>query len=243
MSGFDALAGAYDLGRLGYANDVYNSLIAYGLAPSHAVLDIGCGTALASAPLIQNGYAVTGIDESERMIAVARANFPQAEWVVGRAEALPFSADRFDVALAAQVFHHVDKAAALAQVLRVLRPRGIAAIWWKNLLGDDPVSQLRDSVARDLKLEPLGPLWRTGFKEFYAAGFSETALRVVPWSTVTTLSRFVQYERSRKIIHETYGAQANGYFAHLEERLHESFGAGDPLVPLSYLHYVYLAKK
>ncbi|HEY5339578.1 MAG TPA: class I SAM-dependent methyltransferase [Candidatus Aquilonibacter sp.] len=242
MTSFDSLVNAYHAGRLGYANDIYNALIGYGLAPSHKVLDIGCGTGLASAPLIGNGYAVTGIDISEPMLAAAKADYPQGTWVHGRAEQLPFPDASFDVALSAQTFHHFDKEAALAQIVRVLRPRGIAAIWWKDLLGDDPVKQTRDAVASAMGFEP--PVnTRAGFREFYAAPFSENALRVAPWSTITTLSRFLQYERSRKIVVDRFGSAREEYLGQLEERLRETFGAGDPLIPLSYMHYMYLAKK
>ena len=56
MTSFDQLVNEYDAGRLGYANDVYNNLVAFGLLPKHAIVDIGSGTGLASAPLIENGY-------------------------------------------------------------------------------------------------------------------------------------------------------------------------------------------
>lgn len=242
MSDFDALVEAYEAGRIGYANDVYNTLVGFGLGPAKSILDIGCGTGLASAPLIDNGYRVTGIDRSERMIAAASSNYPQATWIKADAERLPLGDQSFEVAISAQSFHHFDKSAALAEIVRVLRPRGIVAIWWKNLLGDDPVKQLRDACARDLGLEPPPSAWRSGFREFYGAGFSETALRVIPWSTVTTLTRFLQYERSRKIVHELYGERTNAYLEHLELRLRETLGQGDPLVPLAYQHYLYLAK-
>jgi ubiquinone/menaquinone biosynthesis C-methylase UbiE len=243
MTSFDTLASDYEVGRLGYSNEVYNSLVAYGLSPAHKLLDIGCGTGLAGAPLIQNDYNLTGIDPSEPMLAVAKRQYPQATWVCARAEALPFEAASFDAAISAQAFHHVAVPTALAEIIRVLRPRGIVAIWWKNLMSDDPIKQLRDDVARELGFTPLAGGWRGGFKEFYAAGFSETAIRVLPWSTVTTLSRFLQYERSRKIVRETFGSSAEPYFAQLESRLRETFGEGDPTLPLSYMQFLYLAKK
>jgi SAM-dependent methyltransferase len=242
MTTFDSLVDAYRAGRLGYANDVYNALVGYGLAPNHAILDIGCGTGLAGAPLIENNYRVTGVDPSQPMLDAAKAEYPQATWVRASGEQLPFEKGSFDVAICAQAMHHMDRDAALAEIKRVLRPRGIVAVWWKGLLGDDPVKLLRDAVAADLDLPVMPVTWRTGFREFYGAGFSETALRVVPWSTVTTLGKFLDYERSRKIVRDLYGIRADEYFAALESRLRETFGEGDPLVPLSYMHYVYLAK-
>lgn len=240
---FDQLADAYRAGRLGYPNDTYNHLVAYGLQPSHKILDIGSGTGLASAPLIENNYAVTGIDPSASMVEIAKSSYPQAAWVVGRAESLPFPDASFDVAISAQAFHHTDSPAALAQIKRVLRPRGIVAIWWKGLLSDDPVKQLRDAVSQDLGIAPPSSLWRSGFREFYSAGFAETAMRITPWSTISTLAKFLQYERSRKVVHDIYGSRTQEYLDLLEVRLRETFGEGDPIVPLSYMQYMYLAKK
>jgi len=242
VTSFDTLVAEYDAGRLGYSNDVYNMLVAYGLVPKHAIVDIGCGTGLASAPLIENGFKVTGVDPSEPMLAVARERYPEATWVRGTAEALPFDAGSFDVAISAQAFHHADPRKGIAEIKRVLRPRGIVAIWWKSLMSDDPVKQLRDSIARDMGIAPLTSSWRGGFRDFYSAGFSETAVRVIPWSTIVTLRKFLQYERSRKIVHDEFGSSAPEYFERLEARLRETFGEGDPILPLSYTHFLYLAK-
>jgi ubiquinone/menaquinone biosynthesis C-methylase UbiE len=242
MTTFDTLADDYRQGRLGYANDIYNHLVGYGLSPSHKILDIGCGTGLASAPLVENGYNVTGVDPSQPMLDVAKEQLPSGTWINGRAESLPFKDGSFDVALSAQAMHHADLAQAISEVKRVLHPGGIVAIWWKGLLGDDPVRLLRDSVSRDLGIEPPPLTWRGSFREFYSAGFAHTQLRVVPWATVTTLKRFLAYERSRKIMHDTYGSHAGEYLARLEQRLRETFGEGDPLLPLGYMQYLYMAK-
>ncbi|HUA08571.1 MAG TPA: methyltransferase domain-containing protein [Candidatus Acidoferrales bacterium] len=242
MTSFDQLVAEYDAGRLGYSNDVYNHIAAFGLLPKHAILDIGCGTGLASAPLIENGYDVTGVDPSEAMLEVARERFAQAKWVRGVAESLPFEAGTFDVAISAQAFHHADARKAIAEIKRVLRPNGIIAIWWKSLMSDSPIKQLRDSIARDMGLPPLVSSWRGGFREFYASGFRDTAVRVVPWSTISTLNKFLHYERSRKIVRDDYGVNAQEYFELLEARLRETFGEGDPIVPLAYTHFLYLAR-
>jgi len=243
MTGYDALVGDYDAGRLGYANDVYNALVSYGLSPQQKILDVGCGTGLAAAPLIDNGFDVTGIDASDAMLAVAKEKYPGATWVRGNAEKLPFDAGAFDAVLSAQAIHQMDAAATMSEIVRVLKRGGIAAFWWKSLMSDSPIKQLRDAIARDVGLAPLPSAWRGGFREFYAAGFAETAVRVIPWSTITTLDKFLRYERSRKVVRDEFGTHAEEYYRLLEERLRETFGQGDPILPLAYVHFLYLAKK
>lgn len=73
-----------------------------GLAPGAAVLDVGCGTGRHAVELARRGYAVTGLDLSSRMLAMAeekaRAAGVRVEWL--RADATRFRLDRtFDAAL------------------------------------------------------------------------------------------------------------------------------------------------
>ncbi|HVA26720.1 MAG TPA: class I SAM-dependent methyltransferase, partial [Candidatus Baltobacteraceae bacterium] len=228
-------------GRIGYSNDVYNALVGYGLAPGNTILDVGCGTGLASGPLIENRYRITGIDPSEPMIAIAKRNFPSATWQVAKAENLPFKDASFDAVVSAQTFHRVDADAAIAEVRRVLRPGGIVAIWWKSIVTGDELKRAREAVAAELGATAIATK-HPPFKAFYAATWSETSLRVLPWRPAMTLRGFMEYERSRAIVRERF-SDPEPYFTKLEERLHQSFGPGDPLIPLSYSQYLYLAKK
>jgi ubiquinone/menaquinone biosynthesis C-methylase UbiE len=243
MSTFDALASDYEAGRIGYSNDVYNALVSYGLSPKHKILDLGCGTGLASGPLAENDFDVTGIDTSEAMLAVAKATYPSGTWVPGDAEHVPFDAETFDAVISAQSVHHMHASTVMGEVLRVLKRGGIAAFWWKSLMSENPVRQAREEVAREMGLAPLSPSWRGSFREFYGAGFSDTSVRVIPWSTISPLEKFIRYERSRKIVRDEYGVHAEEYFANLEARLRAGYGEGDPILPLAYVHFLYLAKK
>jgi ubiquinone/menaquinone biosynthesis C-methylase UbiE len=217
---FDALAEHYDAGRIGYANEIYNHLVAFGLTPKHRILDVGCGTGLASRPLLDNTFTVVGVDPSERMLAHAKRRYPDAQWVVGTAEKLPFENASFDAVISAQIIQRVDRGAAIAEMIRVLKPNGLVAIWWKVLMNDEG-----------------------GFKEFYAAPLRNHTIRIVPWRASMPASQIVQMERSRASVHENARDRAETYFKTFERRLGERFGQGDPYVPLAFTHYLYLAKK
>lgn len=242
-SSYDTLADNYDYGRLGYADDVYDLLLNSGLKPDARVLDVGCGTGLASGPLIDNNFPVTGVDPSQAMLDRARAHYPRATWQLGRAEDLPFEPASFDAAISAQVFHHVDRVKAFEEIARVLKPGGLAAIWWKHLMSDDPVKVARDEAARELGFEPPVSGLKGGFTEFYGSTLQNPIVRVIPWRAGTMLSKYVRYERSRENVREMMGGRAEAYFDLLERKLRARFGAGDPYLTLSYTHYVYLAKK
>jgi SAM-dependent methyltransferase len=54
-----------------------------------SVLDLGCGMGEPIArDLIARGFAVTGIDSSPQLIAMAKARFPQQDWIVADMRAL-----------------------------------------------------------------------------------------------------------------------------------------------------------
>lgn len=80
---------------------------ASALAPEASILDIGCGGAEpVAARLIARGFAVTGVDSSPNLIALARSRFPQMEWQVADMRCLALGR-RFDALLAWHSFFHL----------------------------------------------------------------------------------------------------------------------------------------
>jgi len=75
--------------------------------PGATVLDIGCGAGEPIARFLAgSGFAVTGVDASQALIDVARANLPNIDWRVGDMRALAL--DRtFDGLLAWHSFFHL----------------------------------------------------------------------------------------------------------------------------------------
>ena len=100
------------------------------LARHPRVIELGCGAAQLSRRLLERfeGTEVTALEVDERQHAKNLAS-PQARltFVAAGAQAIPFEAGRFDLALMLKSLHHVpldllDQ--ALAEVHRVLRPGG-----------------------------------------------------------------------------------------------------------------------
>ena len=241
---FDSLAENYDAGRIGYPNDIYNYLVGFGLTPNHRILDVGCGTGLASGPLLENNFTVVGVDPSQPMLAHAKRRYADAQWTAGTAEKLPFNDASFDAVISAQVMHRVNRAVAMQEILRVLKPNGLVGIWWKHLMNEDAVNVARIEAAQEVGVDVPRSGLQGGFKEFYAAPFRDHTVRVVPWRASMPFSQVVQIERSRANVHDRMGGgQLENYFAAFERRLRERFGEGDPYVPLAYTHFLYLAKK
>jgi demethylmenaquinone methyltransferase/2-methoxy-6-polyprenyl-1,4-benzoquinol methylase len=93
------------------------------------VLDVATGTGLVAAELRRRGHAVTGVDQSPEMLAIAHRRFGgEVELIHASAEALPFENGSFDHVTFTYLLRYVaDPAATLAELARVLRPGGIVA--------------------------------------------------------------------------------------------------------------------
>ncbi|CAN3983653.1 methyltransferase domain-containing protein [Kitasatospora purpeofusca] len=101
------------------------------VSPGDRVLDVGCGTGAdvrAIAARVGPAGRVVGLDSSKEQIDRAVPAGPgdaPVEFHHGDATALPFPDDGFDAARAERVIEHVpDPAAAVAEMLRVVRPGG-----------------------------------------------------------------------------------------------------------------------
>jgi len=91
------------------------------------VLDIGCGGGFLTFDLKREGWKCTGLDVSDEVLDVGRKRDPQQEieWVVGRAEQLPFTEGTFDVVCMMDVLEHISEPkSALREATRVLAPGG-----------------------------------------------------------------------------------------------------------------------
>ena len=88
------------------------------------VLEVGCGRGeLAARILAETGAELVALDQSERMVELARARGVDAR--VGDVQALPFPDSGFDCAVAAWMLYHVpDLDRGLSELARVLRPGG-----------------------------------------------------------------------------------------------------------------------
>jgi len=101
--------------------------------PGDRVADVGCGTGLAVAELVERGVKAIGLDIDETMIAEARRRYPDAEFQVGDALRLPLADGELTGYRAERVLHgFADAGVALAEARRVLAPGGRVV-----LLGQD----------------------------------------------------------------------------------------------------------
>jgi SAM-dependent methyltransferase len=99
------------------------------------VLDVGCGTGTTDRHLVRRVRALTAVDVSEEMLAVAsrRVSGAAFDWYDGGK--LPYPDGTFDIVLAVCVLHHVavpDRTDFLAELHRVSRHGGLIVVFEHN---------------------------------------------------------------------------------------------------------------
>jgi ubiquinone/menaquinone biosynthesis C-methylase UbiE len=139
-----------------------------GLKPGMTVLDVGCGPGRVAIPIAKTlgpQGRVVCLDIQAEMLKRARAKAQEAglENLVFRqvniGGGLP-EAEAFDRAVAATVLGEIpDKAAALEEIFKALKPCGVLAV---TEVIADPHFQLRSSVARLAGAAGFRELRRTG---------------------------------------------------------------------------------
>lgn len=168
---------------------------------AETLLDVGCGAADIPRALLRRAQrrrrplAITCLDRSDQMLAIAAKNARGLTFVRGDAAALPFGDRSVDVAMCSLVLHHLEPQYAV-RVLRELRrvsrltplvcdlrrallayvgTRTLTLLFTRNRLtrNDAPVSVLRSYTpveARELAV---------------AAGWRAPKVRTEPWFRMT----------------------------------------------------------
>jgi ubiquinone/menaquinone biosynthesis C-methylase UbiE len=125
---FDARRFGGPIGEIVAASQARVLLDMVGEVAGQTVLDVGTGTGRAALLLAAAGALVTGVDASEKMLAVARQRAVeqgvQLRFLVGDAHALEFADRSFDVVVSLRVLMHTPEwRRCLAELCRVARRR------------------------------------------------------------------------------------------------------------------------
>lgn len=160
-----------------------------------AVLDLGCGIGRLTPALAETfGGPVWGVDPSARMreIAEATAAHPAVTYLEGEAARIPLPESSVDAVLMFLSLHHVpDRAAAAAEIARVLRPGGrllvrtpfrdrMTAGWWhaffpRGLEIEMEMFPSLETVTADFAAVGLNPVALVEVVEVYASTQAEAA--------------------------------------------------------------------
>jgi SAM-dependent methyltransferase len=106
-----------------------------GVNKGWRVADIGAGTGISSKMFLHAGYRVTAVEPNGPMRTAAERwlqGYVHFDAVDGRADATGLPDASVDLVTVAQAFHWFDEEATRREFVRILRPDGLAAIWWNS---------------------------------------------------------------------------------------------------------------
>jgi ubiquinone/menaquinone biosynthesis C-methylase UbiE len=124
----------YSKYRRPYPDELY--VLLFSLMPKEQgkVLDVGCGTGKSTEPLVNSGLEIHGCDHDSLMIEEAKEQAQKKnlriEYVVADTERLPFPDGYFDVVTIGTALHFFVNEAAVQELKRVLKPKGLLFVYW-----------------------------------------------------------------------------------------------------------------
>jgi cyclopropane fatty-acyl-phospholipid synthase-like methyltransferase len=108
---YDAIAPAWDAARAAFYGRecAYVDALLDGLPVPATVLDLGCGTGRPIAEsVLAKEHRVTGVDQSEKLLDLARRRFPNATWIHGAIESFA-TAERFHAIVCWDALFHIER--------------------------------------------------------------------------------------------------------------------------------------
>jgi len=249
LAGWDSNITGYDLAFGAVARQTVGSMLeAAHVKSGMRVLDVCCGPGMLSAGALDRGAEAVGIDFSLEAVELARTQVPKGRFERGDAQALPFPAVHFDAVLCGYGLMHLpEPAAALREILRVLRPgcRSALSVWDATGFGFGLVyGAVRAQGNVDFSL-PHGPdFFQFGSPErmlaaLAEAGFADTAAYSFrqDWR-VANADRYIESiltgtVRARAVLAAQSGAEAAGVRSYIADYLNR-FRAptGELIVPM-----------
>jgi ubiquinone/menaquinone biosynthesis C-methylase UbiE len=176
-------------------HELWESTLAAILPPGLAVervLDLGCGTARFVTMLRRLfGAPVVGVDPSLRMLA--QREVAGGSVAAGAAEAIPLAGASVDLAFLSMVYHHLQPAAALPELRRIVRPGGHVIVRTPTLEGMDGSIEYTRFFPEALAMNRARMPARAGLVEaFTGQAFTCLEHRVVPSPIAATHAEYLR---------------------------------------------------
>jgi ubiquinone/menaquinone biosynthesis C-methylase UbiE len=203
--GFELAPKPYEIGRPEYPEDAVERLVSeLRIGPGKRVLDLAAGTGKLTKRLEPTGADLVAVEPAEAMRASLAARLPGVEALAGTAEDIPVPDASVDGVVVGQAFHWFDGDAALAEIHRVLRPRGRLGLIWnvkdESVDWIEKLGQIMESYRGDAPRVASGawkdafdrttlfsPLQRARFSFVHQADFAAVVARVTSVSFIAAL--------------------------------------------------------
>lgn len=206
FSGFSA---AYAAFRPRYPEALF-AFLARAAPARNAAWDCGTGSGQAAIGLARHFAHVTATDASKAQIAHATPH-PNVTYRIGPAEMSGLVGSSVDLVTAAQAVHWFDRPRFWVEARRVLRPRGVIAVWTYVLFEIAPDIDL---IVRRFYADTVGPFWpperrlteeRYRTIDFPFAEFPVPELEIVQRVTLDDIAGYIRTWSATRGFVERYG--------------------------------------
>ena len=192
---FGAAAEQYDRYRPSPPRELLESFFD---CDARSVIDLGAGTGVTTAALVELFDDVTAVEPDDAMRAVLLERIPGVNAVKGTGEKMPLPDSSADALVAGTSWHWVEPTEGLKEVARVLKPGGTFAAFW---VGIDPdgaflalaTRALNENSQQEPGEEPLGDVIIEPGRQVdptlripEESGFSQPEQKVVTWVVALT---------------------------------------------------------
>lgn len=160
----------YDELRPDYAPEAVAWVAERGeLGDGALVVDLAAGTGQLSRRFELLHVDLVAVEPARNMRAVIRERLPAVRVLDGTAESIPLGDRSVDAVVVGNAFHHFDPNPAFAEIRRVLRPRGVLALFWAHPAADDPPPYpamwlVDEAVERARAASPIVAAYRRWFE-------------------------------------------------------------------------------
>jgi SAM-dependent methyltransferase len=248
---YSPVALAYDRVRPRYPQQLLDRLV---VLPERAqILEIGCGTGIATVALAERGYSMIAIDASLEMCAVARRNcaaYPQVEIHHALFEDWELTVGKFDAVVAATSWHWIAPDVAYTQAAAALKANGLLILLWNVVPqpGDDifqllePVYQTHaPSLAERLALTTYSEQLRGFDRQITDSGyFRDLSAAQMEYSIVYSIDDYLLLLTTLSPYIQLPAVQQHSLFAGLRSVLNQNCPDG---IGLTHLAAVQMARK
>lgn len=177
---FGKLRKAYDSARHAYPQEVMDFIFSL-VDKSAKILDVGCGTGIATRQLADKIAKISGCDIDVKMIETAQAHEDKIQYYVAPTKKMPFEKEEFDAITSFGAFHWFCGDDSVSEIKRVLKSGGFFIIVNKNEAGnfrkdyEEIIENLTgNKPPQSVKAEynPASILEQNGFSEIKKKKFS-----------------------------------------------------------------------
>ncbi len=148
---YTALADAY-LKRPDYSDVAIDAMLKIAGAPAGAIVcDVGAGVAHLTLQLAARGFVVNAVEPNIAMRTngvMRTSSLANVTWSEGTGEATRQEAGRFDLVTFGSSFNVCDRAAALEESARILKPLGWFACMWNHRDLEDSIQSRIEATIR-----------------------------------------------------------------------------------------------